>query len=57
MCKKLSKEHKAVIMETIEANLEKLENHIDKVLGNETIEVKQCRTAKTGKTAKRKTAK
>lgn len=54
MCKPLSKEHKAVIMNAIEEKLGDLENHIDGILGNGHIEVKQCRTAKTGKTVKRK---
>jgi len=54
MCKPLSREHKAVIFNAIEEKLGELENHIDGILGNEHVEVKQCRTAKTGKTAKKK---
>jgi hypothetical protein len=53
MCKKLSKEHKAVIMDTIESNIEKLETHLDDIIGTKHIEVVRCRTAKTGKTAKK----
>jgi len=55
MCKPLSREHKAVILEKIEEGVKNLENHLDGILGNEIVEVKQCRTAKTGK--RRKTAK
>lgn len=56
MCKKLSREHKAVILNTIEEGINKLETHIDGILDNNGIEVKLCRTAKTGKliTAKKK---
>jgi hypothetical protein len=54
MCKKLSKEHKAVILEKIETQVQELENHIDKIIGKETTEVEPCRTAKTGKMAKKK---
>lgn len=54
MCKPLSREHKAVILETIEEKIRAVENHIDVILGNEIAEVKPCRTAKTGKTAKKK---
>jgi hypothetical protein len=54
MCKPLSREHKAVILQTIEEKIGNLENHIDEFLSNEHIEVKACRTAKTGKTAKKK---
>jgi hypothetical protein len=54
MCKPLSREHKAVILQTIEEKIGDLENHIDGILGNGYVEVKACRTAKTGKTAKKK---
>jgi len=56
MCKKLSKEHKTVILNTIEEGVKKLETHIDGILDNNGIEVKLCRTTKTGKqiTVKRK---
>lgn len=57
MCKKLSKEHKAVILKTIEKGVQKLEDHIDGILDNKGIEVETCRTTKTGKTAKQKTEK
>jgi hypothetical protein len=54
MCKKrLSKEHKAVILNTIEKQVKDLEGHIDKILDNGKEE-DICRTAKTGRTAKRK---
>lgn len=56
MCKKLSREHKSVILNTIEEGVKNLENHIDSILDNNGVEVEQCRTAKTGKiiTVKRK---
>lgn len=52
MCKKLSKEHKAVILKQIEEGVSTLEKHMDGILDVRVGE--QCRTAKTGKTAQKK---
>lgn len=47
------KAHKSAILNVIEENLTRLESHLDIIIGNETTGVEPCRTAKTGKTAKR----
>lgn len=54
MCKKLGKEHKAVILNTIEEGVKTLEVHVDNILSNSNRVENPCRTAKTGKTVQKK---